>query len=224
MMAMMSSGCGGRTFFYKKGSPPATPSPKNLNEKPRFARFFKNSFFEKGFGGKLFLQKKFSPKALKESSKGFTLLELTVALALWAILSMGVFFVWQHAANAGADMMEQQYAFENARITMDALLMNLQLARQVEIGTDGDMLRTLYATQLETAIATNVYEIHFIAHDEIVTIGQRNAANTFATNIAAVRLEYLHGNRMRVTVVSACNEPITLTGSVCVLGTTVIFR
>ncbi|MCL1845820.1 MAG: prepilin-type N-terminal cleavage/methylation domain-containing protein [Defluviitaleaceae bacterium] len=152
---------------------------------------------------------------LARKKSGFTLLELVIALSLWMILSASVFFVWQHAANAGADMLGQQYAFENARITMDVLLVNLQLARRVEIVQDGEILRTLFVWQYSLA---DPYQIHFIAPSAIVTIGQRLGGNTFATNIASVRLEYLHESRVRVTVVSTCDEAIELVGSVCVRG------
>ncbi|MCL1877239.1 MAG: hypothetical protein FWF80_00100, partial [Defluviitaleaceae bacterium] len=156
-----------------------------------------------------------------KKSGGFTLLELTIALSLWMILSVGVFFVWQHAANAGSDMLEQQYAFENARITMDAILMNLQMAHEITVSRNGDVLETLHVRQLDPDREWDNYRIHFIPSDEIVTMGLRNAANTFATNIAEVRLEYISANRMRVTVVSTCDEPITLVGSVCVRGKSV---
>lgn len=110
---------------------------------------------------------------------------------------------------------------------MDALLVNLQMARSVTIRTDatpdGEVLRTLYAWQINPTGHWQEYEIHFMAHYEVVTIGQRSRANTFATTIAHVRIEYL-GDRFRVTVKTTCDEPVKLTGSVCARGKYVELR
>jgi host factor-I protein len=73
------------------------------------------------------------PKVLK----GFTLLEITIVLALWLILSMGVFAVWQHTIGAGAEMQARQNALENARIAMDGIKMNFQMSRRIVLDTDG---------------------------------------------------------------------------------------
>jgi len=68
-------------------------------------------------------------------TKGLTLLELVIALAVWLVLSAGVFFLWQHTSAAGINLLDHQSALENARGAMDALLANIEHAGEVRVTT-----------------------------------------------------------------------------------------
>jgi type II secretory pathway component PulJ len=156
---------------------------------------------------------------------GFTLLEAVIALGLWLILSAGVLFVLRFSAENSARILEQQNAFENARISMDALIMNFQMSRRVTIQRDGEIMRTLTFVQNSHANDGGI-QFHYVAGEEILTIGQRNRSNEFSSGIAFVRIVYVN-NRVEITVTTscltcdsgcqmACDGRITLEGSVCV--------
>lgn len=156
-----------------------------------------------------------------KSRGGFTLLEAAVALALWLILSGAVFLVWQHSAlSALSDtgMLERQSAFENARITVDALKMNFQMAREITLQTDAnDRLQMLTLNQRDPFGAWHDYRIRFNVNTGRLDFGQPppGSWNEFASGLAEVQIIYL-GGRMRIIVKTDCAEPIELEGSVCV--------
>jgi type II secretory pathway pseudopilin PulG len=150
---------------------------------------------------------------------GFTLLEAIIALALWLILSAGVFLVWQHSAMAGAGMLERQSAFENARITMDALIMNFQMSRSIEIWTNADTLQSMALEQRNPNGEWHDYRFRFNPSTGRLDIGQplpRPVWNEFSSDLAGIQIVYIPGSRLLITVETNCAEPITLSGSVCV--------
>jgi hypothetical protein len=153
-------------------------------------------------------------------NKGFGLLEAVIALALWLLLSAGVFMVWHFSALSGTGKLERQNAFENARISMDALIMNFQMAKHITLDTDeNDVLSRLTLRQRDPQGNLENYNIHFRTNTRRMYFGQPHGGNEFASGLAEIRIIYTHGKRMCITVITACdepNEPIVLEGSVCV--------
>ena len=153
-----------------------------------------------------------------KSRSGLTLLEAVIALALWLVLSIGIFLVWQHTALSGADMIERQTAFENARISMDALIMNFQLARRITLQTDSnDVLQRLTLNQRNPlgifenyVFRFNVNALPASAQFQRLEFGN----NEFAANIAEIKITYVDDNRMVIKIITGCDDPIILHGSV----------
>ena len=155
-----------------------------------------------------------------KSRKGFTLMEVTIALALWLILSAGVFFVWQHSAHSGMALLEQQSAFENARISMDALIMNFQMAQTITLQTDNnDILQLLTLTQRDPQGRLHDYRFYFDVNAAEGTAKHHRLEfgtnNEFAANIAEIRIIH-NADHMQITITTGCEEPIILRGSACV--------
>jgi len=155
---------------------------------------------------------------IKKARGGFTLLEAVIALALWLILSAGIFLVWQHSALSGTSLLERQSAFENARISMDALIMNFQMARRITLQTDSnDILQRLTLNQRNPQGQWQDYTFRFnlnaapgSARHHRLEFGD----NEFAENIAEIRIEYIDESRMQITITTGCEVPIILEGSV----------
>jgi prepilin-type N-terminal cleavage/methylation domain-containing protein len=151
--------------------------------------------------------------------KGFTLLEVTIALGLWLILSMGVFLVWQHSARESAAMIERQSAFENARLAMDAFIMNLQLAREVTLQTDGnDNLQRLTLLQLNPDGVLHNYRFDFNVNAAPGSVRFQRLEfgdNEFAAGLAEIRITYVDQG-MDIRIKTGCDEPIVLNGRACV--------
>ncbi|MCL2386264.1 MAG: hypothetical protein FWC89_01825 [Defluviitaleaceae bacterium] len=157
------------------------------------------------------------PKS-KKACGGLTLLEVVIAFALWIILSIGVFMVWQHSARAGTVLLERQDAFESARVAMDALIMNMQMARQITLQTDSNDILIQLSLIQNTDPSTNqeAYRFNFNVNASYGTANHnrlRFGDNEFASGIAEIRI-YPVDNRMRIIVTTACPEPIILEGSV----------
>ena len=156
---------------------------------------------------------------IPKSKQGFTLLEAVIALALWLILSAGIFAVWQHSALSSTGMMERQSAFENARIAMDAIKMNLQMSRTIQLQTNAnDSLQLLRMNQRDPYGIWENYTFRFL-----VTAAPTSARfqrlefgdNEFASNIANIEIIYIE-NRMEIKITTGCEEPVVIKGSVCV--------
>jgi hypothetical protein len=155
--------------------------------------------------------------------RGFTLLEAVIALALWLLLSAGVFLVWQHSASSSEVLFARQNAFENARISMDALIMNLQMAHRIRIVNNVHGFRRL---DLQPRQGPNpYYQFHFEMAAAQLNLGfvanadnrphDFSRGNEFASNIAEIKMEYDCENKiMNITIKTDCNEPIILQGSV----------
>ena len=162
---------------------------------------------------------------------GFTLLEATIALALFLILSTGVLFIWQYAAGRSMDIVARQNAFENARASMDALVMNLQMANTIVLETDAEhVLQQLTMTQRNPQGQPHNYIFYFDRHalpgeakHHRLEFGLNNE---FASNIALVHITYDSANgQMHITVRTDCLPPaipVVLEGSVDVRFKTVV--
>jgi type II secretory pathway pseudopilin PulG len=153
----------------------------------------------------------------KKKNHGLTLLEAVIALALFLILLAGVFLVWNYSASSSATMLERQSAFENARVSMDALIMNIQLARRIELRTNSnDVLQRLILNQRDPSGNFRNYVFHFDANAEMLIFAESetpNASNEFASNISEIVIVYADESRMDITITTACPEPIVLQGS-----------
>ena len=159
---------------------------------------------------------------------GFTLIEATIALALWLILSLGVFAVWQHSARTSANTLARQNAFENARAAMDIITMNLQMSRTIRLETTtNDTLRRLNMSQRDPDGILRNYDMTFnynlppgsLRHNRLefglITPGIQRTTNEMAENIADIRIIYIEGSRMEITITTACEtNPVILEGSV----------
>ena len=156
---------------------------------------------------------------MSRRTKGVTLLELTIAIAAWMILSLSVFLLWQHTSGTTVNMLTRQNAFENARASMDALTMNIQMANAITLETTGDnVLERLTLTERDPQGQLHNYVFDFnvnalpgTARYQVLRFG----ANEFASNIARIYVTYApSGRRMDISVKTGCDEPIVLHGSV----------
>ncbi|MCL1863690.1 MAG: hypothetical protein FWF78_08995 [Defluviitaleaceae bacterium] len=161
-------------------------------------------------------------------AKGYTLLETVIALGLWLILSAGLFFVWQHSALSATGMMERQSAFENARISMDALKTNFQMSRCIVISDYVMGELALYQRRGRTAYPGWEWHTYgFRLNAEILQIGQPQRSgqqaqwNEFAANIAEIELSYSSA-RIGIRIVTTCEQ--TLEGSVCAANKCITIR
>jgi len=156
---------------------------------------------------------------MTKSTAGVTLLELTIALAIWMLLSTGVFFLWQHTTTVTANTLTHQNALENARAAMDGLIMNIQMAHTITLETDAsDILQALTMTQRNPQGQLHNYVMDFNVNAlpgtpryQVLRIGE----NEFASGLARIYIIYIPNRHMNITIQTACNEPIVLHGSVC---------
>ena len=152
---------------------------------------------------------------------GFTLMEAVIALAVWMILSVSVIYMWHHVSNRTNAVLERQNALENARVAMDALTVNIQMAKSVrlEVGPRND-LRNLYLMSLNPA--QNLHEYRFIfdyrltaSHDRFQRLQIGSYSNHIAYYIYIVQIELADNNRqLDVMITTACEHPVILKGSV----------
>ena len=155
-----------------------------------------------------------------KASAGFTLLEAVIALAIWMILSLSVFFTWIYITERTSALMARQNAFENARGSMDALVNNLQMARTIVLEVEGDyILRRLTLTQRDPDGRWHNYIFFFDISAPPGTAKHHRLEfglnNEFASNIAMVRIQPISGGRhMHITVITDCDYPTVLEGQV----------
>jgi len=151
-------------------------------------------------------------------NKGFTLLEAVIAIALWMVLALGLFFLWQNIAAGSFRLTERQSAFENARIAMDGILTNVQLAKEVNILTfSNNSLRVLTLTQLNPDGILQPYAFRINRHvAENSPNRHRLIFNNveFASGIRMVYITHTEGSHLDIVVETACDPPLVLRGSV----------
>lgn len=158
------------------------------------------------------------------NKKGHTLLEVTIALGVWLILSLSILVVWRYAATASGNLIAHQNAFENARGAMDAMRMNIQLSDVIYLDTHShggqeNVLRRMVMPGPDPLGVLRNYTFSFditlpsgaVRHNRL-----EFGDNEMASRIALVRIVYIEGHRMNITVITDCAEPIILEGSVCV--------
>jgi prepilin-type N-terminal cleavage/methylation domain-containing protein len=155
-------------------------------------------------------------------NKGFTLPEALVALAIWGIVSVGALHLFWYASQHAARVTARQHALENARIAVDALVMNMQLADEITItSNNAGIMRRLYTRQLNPAGRPAMYRFYFDPDRAVGTprhgrleFGQDNQTLEFASGIQSVRL-VLSPDRgqVTVTVTAQADIPVTLHGA-----------
>jgi type II secretory pathway pseudopilin PulG len=160
------------------------------------------------------------PKS-KPRNGGYTLLEVTVALGIWFILSAGVLLVWRYAAVTSGNIIAQQNAFENARVVMDMMQMNIQMTDVVFVETrtykgHNNVLHRMRVSPTPghlTFYFINTTHINPERHNRVEFSG---GGNEVARGIALVLIEYIPDQRIEITITTTCTNPVVLEGSVCV--------
>ena len=170
---------------------------------------------------------------MHKRKKGYTLIELIMSISVWMILSLGVLFLWQHTTNRAVDIFEEQEAFERGRVAMDILVMNLQMARSIELitepGEDNHVMRRLILNQRNPNGDLRDYTYEFSRNPtatwfQMLIIIDNNVANEMVRGIGSISMVYVPGQRIDITVETACDEPIVLHGSVDVRYKNVVVR
>ena len=156
-------------------------------------------------------------------SGGFTLLELTAAIGLWMLLFAGVSMILNHSAGTTSSMLARQEAVENARVAMDALTINIQMADEIELRTDPDgMLRRLALRQISPLGRPETYEFIYDGdlspyHVRYNRLHLSGPGNELASHLSEVRLTLsadmgiLH---ISITTCDSLGEPVTITSAV----------
>lgn len=68
--------------------------------------------------------------------EGFTLLELVVAIGLWMMLLLGASHLLWYTAETSAQMLRRHETLEAARVALDTLIVNLQMADEIRLRTE----------------------------------------------------------------------------------------
>jgi len=169
---------------------------------------------------------------------GFTLLELVIAIAVWMILTASVIQLFGHTTRETARIIARQDAFENARVAVDSMVVNIQLAEDIELVKDAGnhMLYRLFLWQDNSFVAdpTDRHRFAFMfdqyalpgpqssMYQRLAFTGappntQLNTGNALANGLSSVHVEYSEENGWITITVTAGNDldhPITLTGKV----------
>jgi len=143
---------------------------------------------------------------------GFTLLEATIALAVWAILSVSVIYVWHHVSARTQSVLARQSALENARVAMDALTINIQMAQTInlEVGPVFD-LRVIHVDSFRFRFDYSL--THTSLRFQRMQFG--DDANHIAHYIYNVQIRPANDDRqLNITITTACEYPIILEGTV----------
>jgi len=168
---------------------------------------------------------------MMKKRRGFTLIEAIIALAVWMILSVSVIFVWQHVSNRSSAVMERQNALENARVAMDALIINIQMAQELRLdvryGTF--VLRRLVAYGYGYDDVINDFTFNFNCRLRPVAPNYRRLLygnNELASNIAEIYIrpvgERYHETHILIKITTGCEYPIVLESSVDIRHTQLI--
>ena len=157
---------------------------------------------------------------LERKSRGATLLEVAIALAIWFILSAGILFVWVNTTQGSVRLIDHQSAFENARASMDALIINIQLASYIVLVTDSnDILQRLTLTQINqynrphNYIFTFNYNLPYTA-TQFQRLNLSGPGNELAGGIHSIVIVNENNTRLRITITTGCDDPIILEGRV----------
>ena len=152
----------------------------------------------------------------RKKRAGITLLEVTIALALWMIIAVTILHLWQQASHTATHTINQHHVFENARATLDALIVNIEMAHTIRIYStssgDLDRLITIQSVLDPGGFRRDRSYDFFFRHGGL-QIGLPDRQNEFSSRIGQIRLSQV-GYRMYVKVVTDCAKPITLTSSV----------
>jgi len=157
-------------------------------------------------------------KCIRKRNKGFTLIEAVIAMAIWMILSLGVFIAWQHTTQQATTIITQQNAFENARGAMDAIITNVQMSRVINlIVCNNYVLWQMGLPGYDAQGRHRPFEFHFnVNAPEGHTMHHRLnfGQNELASHIALVQIKPVNDTHLQITIKTSCEPPIMLEGSV----------
>ena len=154
----------------------------------------------------------------KKSQKGFTLLELIIVISIWTILiAAATQFIW-HTTNNAVRIRNEHNALEQARIAVDMLTVNLQMADDILLITDSSgMFARMELRPRNDTSNNNYYGFRYDFSDKILRFGA-GTTQEVALNISEVRLEVSEDNRTIIITVTAdvidSDRQITLTNAV----------
>ena len=150
--------------------------------------------------------------------KGFSLIEAVMSLALFIILSSGVFFLWQHVARNAAETIRVQRVLDNLGLAMDGLIKNIEFSHSIVLQTNSqDVLLLLELCGYNHLDRPHTYVFEFSPN---ARPGQARYKSLFFSEqqhtygietIRIINVDYL---RLDITIVSTCEHPITINGSV----------
>ena len=141
-------------------------------------------------------------------SKGFTLVEAIMSLALFMILSLGVLLLWQLASRSAVSAIRTQNALDNLGIAMDALLMNIEYSHTITLVTNNqNVLRRLYLTGLNPQGQPHTYVFTF---DPLALPSSPRYKSLFfggqqyAYGIESIRIISADNRRLDINITSVC--------------------
>ena len=160
---------------------------------------------------------------LKSDKGGFTLLELTVAITLWMIVLVSATQMLLHVSRASYTVMSRQNKLESARIAIDKLETNVQMADEIILITGpGHMLRHVTLYQIDYKGDRHDFQFRFDAtlpyydtrHGRL-EIGSNNVFNEVSSHLGEVRMIMSEDRRLLHIIVSTDeDDPVTFTSTV----------
>ena len=146
-------------------------------------------------------------------SKGFTLIEAVMSLALFMILSIGVLFLWQQVSRNAQNAIRTQNALDNLGIAMDALLTNIEYSHTISLQTNNqNVLRRLYLTGLNPSRQTHTYVFTFdpgasptsTRYKSLFFGGRNTYQQQYAYGIESIHIVNIGNKRLDITITSVC--------------------
>lgn len=142
-------------------------------------------------------------------SKGFSLLELVVAVAVWMILIAGAARLIWYVSHTTANTLIAQEALESARIAVDTLTVNMQMADEILLRTNLDgTFRSMTTWQINPQGRRHDYDFYFNRALGRLVFDR----NELTSNIDEVELRLCA--RREIIHISITSGQITLTGAV----------
>ena len=159
---------------------------------------------------------------MSRSKGGFTLLEMVVVAAVSMILLLGASRLLWYTTQVSAGLLARQEALENARVAVDALTVNIQMAERIILNTDSDgMLRRLDLLQISPENDSWYYIFRYDRNAAPGSPGYKrlnfSGFNELASHLSEVRLTLSSNQQLihiTVTTDESLGEPVTLTGTV----------
>ena len=159
---------------------------------------------------------------------GFSLVEAVVSLALFLLLSLGILLLWQHSARSVANSVRMQNTLDNLAVAMDALVRNIEFSHTLVLYTESDdVLLRLEMTGVNPGGQPHTYVFTFnpdaLPHQPMYRSlffgGQQ-----YAYGIYRIRVLSVNDARFDITIVSSCENMLTLRTSANVLHKHVTVR
>ena len=110
----------------------------------------------------------------KNPNAGFTLIEITAAVAIWMVLMAIASQLLISSSRASADLTIRQDALERARVAVDTLVVNIQMADQITMRKRPDgMLRDLIPGPINASpnfqFTFTANQLRFGGHNELAS-------------------------------------------------------